>query len=56
MAHTYNTRARAPEVGVLDNKDFLIKPADRFETMVADELEILEKRRGLVVDSLESGR
>lgn len=56
MAHTYNTRARAPEVGVLDNKDFLIKPADRFETMVADELEILEKRRGLAVDSLESGR
>ena len=49
MAHTYNTRPRAVEVGVQDGEDFLIKPAERFEDMVADELKCLRsdaKRQG----------
>ena len=45
MAHTYNTRPRAAEVGVQDGEDFLIKPAETFESLVASELETLRQRR-----------
>lgn len=44
MAHTYNTRPRAAEVGVQDDEDFLIKPMECFENMVADEIKALEQR------------
>lgn len=44
MSHTYNSRPRAAEVGVLGGEDFIIKPAQCFEDMVADERKALEQR------------
>ncbi|PAF46835.1 diaminopimelate decarboxylase [Helicobacter sp. 12S02634-8] len=41
MSSNYNTRPRAAEVGILGGKDKLIRRRERFEDLIASELEIL---------------
>ena len=43
MSSNYNTRPRCAEVGVEAGKILLLKRRERFEDMVADELELLEQ-------------
>ncbi|MGI0439388.1 diaminopimelate decarboxylase [Helicobacter himalayensis] len=41
MAHSYNTRPRAAEVGVRNGKAFLIREREKFEDLIAQELKFL---------------
>ncbi|RDU52065.1 diaminopimelate decarboxylase [Helicobacter sp. MIT 00-7814] len=41
MAHSYNTRPRAAEVGVQNGKAFLIREREKFEDLIAPELKFL---------------
>ncbi|WP_335339535.1 hypothetical protein [Helicobacter himalayensis] len=41
MAHSYNTRQRAAEVGVRNGKAFLIREREKFEDLIAPELKFL---------------
>lgn len=41
MAHSYNTRPRAAEVGVKNGKAFLIREREKFEDLIASELKFL---------------
>ncbi len=44
MSSNYNTRAKVAEVAIEDGKDRLIRKRDTFEDMIANEIELLEKK------------
>lgn len=51
MSSNYNTRMKAAEVGIENGQDRILKHRDKFEDIVADELNILEKNKGVEDES-----
>lgn len=45
MSSNYNTRMKAAEVGIENGQDRILKHRDKFEDIVADELNILERNK-----------